>query len=435
MHETIPLTRVSRRKGTPGVKLFISKAAARLRKKIAGLLQIALSYAIVYWVCRGTACLKLDRHAIQGLTPPFIVLSNHTSNFDPFFVQFAIRQYPCYFLTSNYYFRLPIIGTLLRFFGAIPKIQFSPDIRSTRGTLEAIARGDVVGIFPEGRRSIDGSCCNIADSITKLIKKTKVPVISVNIRGAYFVWPRWSSSWRRGHVEIVAKQLFSPVDIESMETGQMQNIICQALAYNEYDWNRQAGIVYAHKKAAEQLHLILHQCPRCLGAQKMRSKENRLYCTTCGNTALIDNNGFLQPLDEYCRVFDDPVQWTVWQRSIMFSLLYSQGFELYGAVKELRVADKFYGPFRTCGSGHISLRTDGLRFWGQIDHQDTELFFPISMIPTISTEFGYDCEICDKKNAWWIFLEEEQQTVRLECAISLLYQLKHGENTKYYPCC
>ena len=37
----------------------------------------------------------------------------------------------------------------------------------------------------------------------------------------------------------------------------MQNIICQALAYNEYDWNRQAGIVYAHKKAAEQLHLIL----------------------------------------------------------------------------------------------------------------------------------------------------------------------------------
>jgi len=55
------------------------------------------------------------------------------------------------------------------------------------------------------------------------------------------------------------------------------------------------------------------------------------------------------------------------------------------------------------------------------------LFFPIERLPTISTEFKHDFEICDNKHAWWIFLDEEQQTVRLESAISLLYQLNAGK--------
>jgi hypothetical protein len=39
---------------------------------------------------------------------------------------------------------------------------------------------------------------------------------------------------------------------------------------------------------------------------------------------------------------------------------------------------------------------------------------------------NYDFEVCDNKNAWWFFLEEEQQTVRIEMAISLIYELKHA---------
>jgi len=92
-------------------------------------------------------------------------------------------------------------------------------------------------------------------------------------------------------------------------------------------------------------------------------------------------------------------------------------------VKELRVADRYCGSYRSCGRGRIVLRKEGLDFYGQVDRQTTKLFFPITMIPTISTEFQYDFEVCDDKNAWWIFLEEEQQTIRFESAISILYQL------------
>ncbi|MDR3566003.1 MAG: lysophospholipid acyltransferase family protein [Negativicutes bacterium] len=402
--------------------LIISKAAARLKCKLLGLLQVVAAHAIVYWVFRGRTYLKVDRSSMKDLKPPFIVLGNHTSYFDPALVQYAVAPYSCRFLTSNCYFRHPVIGRILSLFGAIPKIQFSPDVRSTRGALAAIARGEVVGIFPEGRRSIDGSCCPIPDSLARFIKKAKVPVVSVKTNGGYFVWPRWSSFRRAGRVETVARQLFTTADISVMDTRQIHNIICQTLDYNEYDWNRDAKVCYSHQKIAEQLHFILHQCPRCLGGQTMRSKGNRLYCSVCGNTAVLDGCGFLQPFDAECVVFDDPVKWTAWQREDMTALLRDDDFQLKATVKELRVADKYCGAYRNCGCGQISLRKEGLYFHGKIDGQMTDLFFPIEILPTISTEFGYDFEICDENHAWWIFIEEEQQIVRLESAISILYQ-------------
>ena len=407
------------------MKFDTFKAVTRIKLKILGWLQIAAAYGSVYWVFRGNV--RFNRSGIKDIKPPFIVLGNHTSFIDPALVQCAIARYPCYFLTTNFYFRQLVIGKILTLFGAIPKTQFFPDIRSTRGALSVIARGGVIGVFPEGRRSIDGNCCDIPESIARFIKKMKVPVVAVKTNGGYLAWPRWSSFWRRGRVETVAKQILSAADIGVLDSRQIYAVVCQALTYNDYDWNRLARERYYHRHAAEQLHLILHQCPRCLGEQRMRSKGSRLYCSACGNTATINECGFLQPVDHTCVVFDDPVKWAAWQRETMSERVRDEKFLIQALVTDLRVADKFYGSFRSCGCGYVSLCREGLYFHGQVDGQTTDLFFPIERLPTISTEFKHDFEICDNKHAWWIFLDEEQQTVRLESAISLLYQLNAGK--------
>lgn len=408
------------------MKLGIEKAISRIKRKILGWLQIAAAYTSVYWICRGSA--RFDCSGIQDIKPPFIVLGNHTSFIDPALVQCAIAKYPCYFLTTNFYFRQPLIGKVLRLWGAIPKTQFLPDIRATRGALAAIARGDVVGIFPEGRRSIDGSCCAIPASIARFIKKMQVPVVAVKTNGGYLAWPRWSSFWRRGRVETVARQILSAAEVGTLDSGQIYTSVCQALTYNDYDWNRLAGERYHHRHTAEQLHLILHQCPRCLTEQTMKSKRDRLYCSACGNAATIDEYGFLQPADPACVVFADPVKWTAWQRETMSEQVRDEKFLIQALVTDLRVADTGYGAFRSCGCGYISLLQAGLYFHGQVDGQTTDLFFPIARLPSISTEFKHDFEICDDNHAWWFFLAEEQQTVRLESAITLLHQLNDSRN-------
>ncbi len=402
----------------------VKQTSVRLQRKILGLLQIFTAKLIVYWVFKLKAKIKVDRRGLPGIKPPFIVLGNHTSNWDPAIVQYVVSPYPCYFLTSNCYFRLPIVGRLLTIFGAIPKIQFYPDMRSARRIREVLSQGGVVGIFPEGRRSIDGSCCPLPESVAKLIKKFKVPVVSVRTQGGYFVWPRWSSFWRPGNVETVATRLLAPDEINKMDVSEIYNAVCRSLTYNDYDWNRTTWSNRYHKNSAEHLHLILHQCPRCLAERTMRSKGTRLYCGTCGNTAVVDKYGFLQPLDSKSVVFDDPVKWNAWQRRNMLTLLTADHFAIRVKVKGLRVADKYYGEYRSCGQGEMLLNHEGLYFYGQVDEQRTELFFPGETLPSVSTEFREDFEVCDNINSWWFFLEEEQQTIRIETAISLIYEQK-----------
>lgn len=409
------------------MKPIIARAATRLRFRLLGLLQIAAAFAAVFWVFRGYSRVKVDRSGLKELKPPFIILGNHTSNLDPALVQIAVARYPCYFLTSSFYFRNPVVGKILSLFGAIPKIQFSPDIRSTRGALAAIARGGVVGVFPEGRRSIDGSSGPVHDSVGRFIKKANVPVVFVKTNGGYFVWPRWSSFRRPGPIEVTAKLLFTPTEIGTMDASQIQDFVCRELAYNDYEWNRRTQSVYRRRNTAEELHRILHQCPRCLGERSMRSKGISLYCSACGNVAFVDTRGFFQPLDSHCVIFDDPVQWAAWQRENLRAGLKDGGFHIQAAVKELFIADKFHGGYRSCGKGHLCLRHEGIYFHGTVDGQWRDVFFPIGMLPSISTEFGYDFEICDENNAWWIFLEEEQHTVRLEAAIALLHRQNENQ--------
>jgi 1-acyl-sn-glycerol-3-phosphate acyltransferase len=403
-------------------KLGLTQKIKKLLSSVGGLLQIMAAYSMAYWVMGRQVVWQRDVSAIQGLKPPFVVLGNHTSNLDPALVQIVIAPWHCQFLTSNFYFRLPILGRLLTIFGCIPKIQFASDLRSTRRALAALAQGGVVGIFPEGRRSIDGSTGPITDSVARFIKMAKVPVVTVKTQGGYLVWPRWSAFWRSGKLETEAKVLFTVQQIRELSVGQIYADVCQALAYDEYEWNRQAKVECDHPKAGEKLHQILHQCPRCLAEQSMVGKGARLVCTNCENTAQVDRNGSLQPLDSRCVVFSDPVQWFAWQDGQLAASLDQGDYSFQAVVADIQVADKFYGAYRSCGSGQVELTQEGLRFAGIIDGQSQELFFPIALLPSVSTEFALDFEICDEENAWWIFLAEEQQTIRLERAIAGLHQ-------------
>lgn len=406
------------------IKQRISFYRCWLRIKIGALLQITLSYILVRWLFRGGR-LQINSSTGEALQPPFLVLGNHTSNIDPALVQFILTPQPCYFLTTNFYFRHPLLGKLLRLAGAIPKVQFLPDLRAAHRALALLNQDKIVGIFPEGRRSIDGSCGDIPYSIARFIQKAKVPVLTVKTQGGYFVWPRWSSFWRPGQIEVTINQLLTGQEAATLPLEQLHAKVREALSYNDYDWNRQAGHDYSHRRAAERLDLILHQCPRCLRERSMNSRQNKLYCEACGNTALLDRHGFLQPAYAQCITFATPVQWSAWQQQQMLSLIENKNFRLQLPVKEIRVADPLYGPYRRCSnSGQVNLYQEGLYFHGKIDGQMRDLFFPIERLPTVSTEFNYDFEICDTHNAWWIFLEERQQTIRLENAIALLHQLR-----------
>src|SRR4030095_5841045 len=88
-------------------------------------------------------------------------------------------------------FRIPLVGSLMRAFGAFPV-----DVRRGKGR-EAYARakalveqGELVGIFPEGKRSRDGWMEeSLREGAARLAWETGVPLVPAPIRGALRAWP------------------------------------------------------------------------------------------------------------------------------------------------------------------------------------------------------------------------------------------------------
>lgn len=364
---------------------------------------------------------KIDNKAISSLKPPFIVLGNHPSKLDPFIMASALSPHRINFLGTNYYFRNPILHSAFKAGGIIPKIQFYKDIRAVRLMSRVISRGGILGICPEGQRSVTGTLLPISDAIAKSIKLYKVPVVAVVSNGAYLSLPRWSSFSRRGAIEVSVKPILSADDIQKLTVKEIHEVVCKSLDYNDFEWSKRRQISFKHKKIAERIDSILHECPSCGAENAMKSEGSRLYCRHCGNTAIMDEYGLLKPENENCIVFEDAVKWFEWQKSRMSDRLRSDDFAINSRVTELRIAESLTGSYHKAGFGELVLNKEGLAFKGIINSIKEEVFFPPRVLSSMVFDFGINFEITDGKNTYCFDLEEGQDAVRFQLVVNHLF--------------
>ena len=81
----------------------------------------------------------------------YIVAGNHISNFDPIFLTLANRR-PIRYMAKQELFKIKLIGSVCRSFGAIPVNRGRADIGSVEKSIEWLKTGKVFGIFVEGHR-------------------------------------------------------------------------------------------------------------------------------------------------------------------------------------------------------------------------------------------------------------------------------------------
>ncbi len=151
---------------------------------------------------------------------PFLVVANHESYLDPFLFGIFI-PYEIKFVTTADVFTTPLMRFLLRGTGSFPMRRHRQDLKSIRTMIRMVNKGQIVGIFPEGGRSIDGSPLPILKETLKLIQKCRVPILPVHLDGAYEIWPRWAPNRRRGKVTASFKpmiQLEDQADLATLES-------------------------------------------------------------------------------------------------------------------------------------------------------------------------------------------------------------------------
>jgi len=86
---------------------------------------------------------------------PFIVVANHTTMFDPPLLTVSLRQ-PVAYMAKEELFRRWALSSLLSGLSAFPVRRGRIDRATLRAAEDVLARGDALGLFPEGTRSQGG---------------------------------------------------------------------------------------------------------------------------------------------------------------------------------------------------------------------------------------------------------------------------------------
>lgn len=206
-----------------------------------------------------------------------LILLNHQTPFDQFFVGMAFSQ-PIYYLATEDIFSKGWISSLIRFLVApIPIKKQTMDLKAIKNCLLVAKEGGSICLAPEGNRSYSGKTEYMNPSIVKLAKKLKLPVAIFRIEGGYGVQPRWSDVVRRGHMKAYVSEVIEPEEYEKLSNDEFFNRIEEGLYVNE----AVADGEFWHKNRAEYLERAIYYCPYC-GLSKFYSEGHTVRCTTCG---------------------------------------------------------------------------------------------------------------------------------------------------------
>lgn len=117
-----------------------------------------------------------------------ILASNHVSYLDPIVLGITMKR-KVYFIAKKEAFNNIFGNILLKNLNAFPVDRGKNDIRSLKKSLNILEEKKVLGIFPEGTRSLDGELQELKLGIIKIAMRTGVPILPVGIIGTHKIYP------------------------------------------------------------------------------------------------------------------------------------------------------------------------------------------------------------------------------------------------------
>ena len=231
----------------------------------------------------------------DNLPANYIVLSNHTTDFDPFLVGASFRR-PMYFVASEHIARWPVVGKLITWL--VHPIYRNKGASAANTVLEILRlarKGRNVCMFAEGARTWDGVTGPILPSTAKMVKSAGCGLVTYKIVGGYFVSPRWGgASIRRGYLHGAPVRVYSPETLQSMSNAELHAAITRDLQEDAYARQLAAPKRYRSRKRAMFMERLLFICPRCGSRDTIRSEKDTASCTHCGMTLRYDPFGMLE---------------------------------------------------------------------------------------------------------------------------------------------
>ena len=110
-----------------------------------------------------------------------IVYGNHQSIMDIFCLNLAFGSRRIVFMAKNSLFKLPIIKSIVKAYGAFPVDRSRADLSAIKNALRVLKEGKTLGIFPEGTRIASENESDAKGGIAMIAEKTKATLQPVRI--------------------------------------------------------------------------------------------------------------------------------------------------------------------------------------------------------------------------------------------------------------
>ena len=256
---------------------------------------------------------KVERIGMEDVKPPYMLLSNHMHFID--FELTAMGIWP--HSVSNV---VSIDGYVVKWFllewiGAICTRKFTMDLHLVKSIRHVLKRGDVLAMYPEARYSPCGTTAFLPESLGKLVRMNKVPVVAVVHHGNHLYAPFWNVFKKKLSVPMhtTIKLILTPEQIAGMTVEEINETLKRELQYDDYRYQKDNNIRITEPFRAEGLHKVLYQCPHCLTESKMDSQGDDIFCTACGKRWHWHEDGRLEATEGETE-FDHIPDWFNWER-------------------------------------------------------------------------------------------------------------------------
>lgn len=105
-----------------------------------------------------------------------LICANHISYIDPPAVGCPLKR-RVHFMAKAELFRMPVLGPMITSYGAFPVHRGTADRQALRQAIDLLRGGNIVAMFPEGKRSLDGNLLPAEAGVGMIARNAGVPVV------------------------------------------------------------------------------------------------------------------------------------------------------------------------------------------------------------------------------------------------------------------
>lgn len=388
-------------------------------------------------VCKFTTMgfkITIDRVNMDGLKPPYILLATHASMLD----------FPMMYYANAPFRRINPVSAIdairdysdwvMRNLGCICKRKFIKDfallknMRYVTGNLK-----DIVCLFPEARFSLDGCTSYIPESVGKMCKLLKVPVVTLRMEGNFICSPQWNKVRQKLPLHATIEQIVTAEEIETLDVDEINRRIHKGLEIDDFAYQLKNGIENNYEKRAQGLENLLYRCPHCGKEFEMHSHGTEIWCESCGKHWEMTNLGQLKATDGETEFSHIP-NWFKWERACVREEVRSGNyhFEDEVAVHTLPNAKRFYDNgtgklVQTCDKTIVECNLYGEPFRLELSALELESMhieydYPFAKKMYKHNIFGDCVDISIADDSFWLHpLNKRLQLTKLSLATEEIY--------------